>query len=73
MDALEFPSTRAGRRSSSRVLDPLDAARASIGTTVTPHDFRPTVATQVVNLTMIGNAAALLGHACKGGRPSRAS
>ncbi len=37
-----------------------------LGTKVTPHDFRRTVATQVANSTTIGNATALLGHADEG-------
>lgn len=65
-DALVFPSTRATPRSPSRVRDQLREAQASIGTTVTPHDFRRTVATQVANSTTIGNATALLGHADEG-------
>ncbi|MCO7274677.1 tyrosine-type recombinase/integrase [Cellulosimicrobium cellulans] len=65
-DALVFPSTRATPRSPSRVRDQLREAQASIGTTVTPHDFRRTVATQVANSTTIGNATALLGHANEG-------
>lgn len=65
-DALVFPSTRATLRSPSRVRDQLREAQASIGTTVTPHDFRRTVATQVANSTTIGNATALLGHADEG-------
>lgn len=65
-DALVFPSTRATPRSPSRVRDQLREAQAAIGTTVTPHDFRRTVATQVANSTTIGNATALLGHADEG-------
>ncbi|MFJ1511369.1 tyrosine-type recombinase/integrase [Cellulosimicrobium funkei] len=65
-DALVFPSTGATPRSPSRVRDQLREAQASIGTTVTPHDFRRTVATQVANSTTIGNATALLGHADEG-------
>ena len=65
-DALVFPSTRATPRSPSRVRDQLREAQASIGTAVTPHDFRRTVATQVANSTTIGNATALLGHADEG-------
>ncbi|WP_265523011.1 DUF2625 family protein [Oerskovia flava] len=65
-DGLVFPSTRATPRSPSRVRDQLREAQAAIGTTVTPHDFRRNVATQVANSTTIGNATALLGHADEG-------
>ena len=65
-DELVFPSTKGTPRSPSRVREQLREAQASIGTTVTPHDFRRTVATQVANSTTIGNATALLGHADEG-------
>lgn len=65
-DSMVFPSTRSTPRSPSRVRDQLREAQASIGTTVTPHDFRRTVATQVANSTTIGNPTALLGHADEG-------
>jgi len=65
-DALVFPSTRATPRSPSRVRDQLREAQTSIGTPVTPHDFRRTVAAQVANSTTIGNAGVLLGHADEG-------
>ena len=48
-EALMFPSTRATPRSPSRVRDQLREAQTAIGTTVTPHDLRRTVATQVAN------------------------
>ncbi|QDP76836.1 site-specific integrase [Cellulosimicrobium cellulans] len=50
-------------RSPARIRDQLRLAQAGIGTTVTPHDFRRTVATQVANSTTVANATALLGHA----------
>jgi len=65
-DALVFPSTSATPRSPSRIRDQLRDAQAAIGTKVTPHDFRRTVATQVANSTTIANATALLGHADEG-------
>ncbi|GAA1729134.1 hypothetical protein GCM10009809_25840 [Isoptericola hypogeus] len=61
-----FPSTSATPRSPSRIRDQLRDAQAAIGTKVTPHDFRRTVATQVANSTTIANATALLGHADEG-------
>ena len=64
--ALVFPSTNATPRSPSRIRDQLRDAQAAIGTKVTPHDFRRTMATQVANLTTVGNASALLGHADEG-------
>ncbi|MEU2199210.1 site-specific integrase [Isoptericola sp. NPDC019482] len=65
-DALVFPSTNATPRAPSRIRDQLRDAQAAIGTKVTPHDFRRTVATQVANSTTIANATALLGHADEG-------
>lgn len=65
-DELVFPSTKGTPRSPSRVREQLRDAQLAIGTTVTPHDFRRTVATQVANSTTIGNATALLGHADEG-------
>lgn len=65
-DGLVFPSTSATPRSPSRIRDQLRDAQAAIGTKVTPHDFRRTVATQVANSTTIANATALLGHADEG-------
>ncbi|MGW9466879.1 hypothetical protein [Cellulosimicrobium funkei] len=37
-----------------------------IGTKVTPHDFRRTVAAEIANSTTIANATALHGHADEG-------
>ncbi|MFC7876621.1 tyrosine-type recombinase/integrase [Isoptericola sp. NPDC057391] len=65
-DDLVFPSTNATPRAPSRIRDQLRDAQAAIGTKVTPHDFRRTVATQVANSTTIANATALLGHADEG-------
>ena len=53
-------------RAPSRIRDQLRDAQTAIGTKVTPHDFRRTVATQVANSTTIANATALLGHADEG-------
>lgn len=65
-DKLVFPSTEATPRSPGRVREQLRQAREGTGITVTPHDFRRTIATQVANQTTIGNATALLGHADEG-------
>ncbi|WP_407320331.1 tyrosine-type recombinase/integrase [Isoptericola halotolerans] len=65
-DDLVFPSTSGTPRSPSRIRDQLHDAQAAIGTKVTPHDFRRTIATQVANSTSVGNATALLGHADEG-------
>ncbi|WP_157803833.1 tyrosine-type recombinase/integrase [Luteimicrobium subarcticum] len=65
-DGLVFPSTAGTPRSPGRVREQLRAAQEEAGTSVTPHDFRRTVATQVANATTIGNATALLGHADEG-------
>jgi integrase len=48
------------------VREQLHQAQEGTGLKVTPHDFRRTVATQVANLTTVGNASALLGHADEG-------
>lgn len=65
-DGLVFPSTRGTPRSPARVREQLHQAQDGTGLKVTPHDFRRTVATQVANLTTVGNASALLGHADEG-------
>lgn len=62
-DDLVFPSMNATPRSPSHVRDHLHDAQQSIGTSVTPHDFRRTVATQVARATNLANATAQLGHA----------
>ena len=62
-DELVFPSTKGSPRSPGRVRDQLRDAQQDIGTDVTPHDFRRTVATQVARGTTLANASALLGHA----------
>ncbi|KQY21976.1 hypothetical protein ASD16_15070 [Cellulomonas sp. Root485] len=43
--------------------DQLRAAQENLGTDVTPHDFRRTVATQVARGSTLAHATALLGHA----------
>lgn len=53
-------------RSPGRVREQLRQAREGTGITVTPHDFRRPIATQVANQTTVGNATALLGHADEG-------
>lgn len=62
-DGLVFPSTTGTPRSPGRVREQFRQAQKDLGTTITPHDFRRTVATQVANVTNLGNATALLGHA----------
>jgi len=59
-DNLVFLSTNATARSSSWIRDHLRDAEAAIGTKVTPHDSRRTVAIQVANAT------SLLAHADDG-------
>lgn len=65
-DKLVFPSTEGTPRSPGRVREQLRQAREGTGITVTPHDFRRTIATRVANETTIANATALLGHADEG-------
>ncbi|WP_082570902.1 site-specific integrase [Cellulomonas sp. Root485] len=62
-DDLVFPSTKGSPRSPGRVRDQLRAAQENLGTDVTPHDFRRTVATQVARGSTLAHATALLGHA----------